>query len=120
MEEDRETLLRNYAQAEQKLAKKDYIGNILYIPFDPDEEYFYTIDPTQRAKILDQLNQQFDVQDKLSVAKRTQVIDVQFEKDGDVLPVCVFARWSKGRIPEYWLGCRFFENDLIVLRVLDR
>ena len=92
-----EEITKNYAETERRLTKKDYVGNILYIPYDPDEEYFYSIDPTQRAKILDQLNQDFDVQEKLTISKRTQPIEVRFGKEDEPVLCYVFARWTKGR-----------------------
>ena len=95
---DPEEANKKYADIERRLTKKDYVGNILYFPYDSDEEYFYIIDPTQRAKILDQLNQEFDVQEKLTVSRRTQAIEVQFGKDTEPIPTYVFARWTKGRI----------------------
>ena len=97
MEPTKEDIFKKYSEVERRLAKKDYVGNILYFPYDPDEKYFYSVDPTQRAHIIDQLNVQFDVQEKLNVNKRTQIIEVQFGKESAPLPCCVFARWTKGK-----------------------
>ena len=53
--------------------------------------------PHSELEFLDQLNSEFDVQEKLSIAKRTQTIEVKFDKASEPIPVCVFARWSKGK-----------------------
>ncbi len=97
MDSEKEEVLKKYNEAEQRLSKKDYLGNILYFPFDNEQEYFYTIDSFQRSSVLDQLNQEFDVQEKLSISKRTQTIHVKFAADEEPLPLCVFARWSRGK-----------------------
>ena len=97
MDENKEALLKKYAEAEHRLSKKDYIGNILYFPYDVDQDFFYTIESAQRSHVLDQLNQEFDVQEKLSISKRTQIIHVKFADDEEPIPLCVFARWGKGK-----------------------
>ncbi len=97
MDPEKESLNKKYAEVDQRLSKKDYIGNILYFPFDVEEEYFMTIDSVQRSHVLDQLNQNFDVQEKLTVSKRTQTIHIRFAADEEPIPVCVFARWTKGK-----------------------
>ena len=97
MDPAKEALTKKYAEIEHRLTKKDYVGNILYLPFDPEEKYFYTINATQRAPILEQLNKEFDIQEKLSISKRTQQLDIVFKPGDAPLPVYVFARWSKGK-----------------------
>ncbi len=97
MEQPKDEVAKKYTEVEHRLSKKDYIGNILYFPFDVEQDYFYTIDNVQRAHVLDQLNSEFDVQEKLSISKRTQTLHVRFANDEDPIPVCVFARWSKGK-----------------------
>ncbi len=101
---DQEEINKNYADLERRLTKKDYVGNILYFPYEPDEQYFYIIDPVQRVKILDQLNQEFDVQEKLTISKRTQPIEVKFGRDAEPSHCLVFARWTKGKVILIWLA----------------
>ena len=67
MEQEREIIGKKYAEVEHRLSKKDFIGNILYFPYDVDEEYFYTINHVQRASIMDQLNSEFFLDIKLAV-----------------------------------------------------
>ena len=100
MELSKEELNQKYSEAERRLTKKDYTGNILYLPFDPEEEYFYILNSQTRSMILDQLNSQFDVQEKLNVSKRTTALDVVFKKGEEPLPVYVFCRYTKGK-PHY-------------------
>ena len=97
MEPTKQAISKKYADLERKLTKKDFVGNILYLPFDPEEEYFYTINATQRAPIMEQLNKEFDIQEKLSVSKRQQQLEIVFNAGESPLPVYVFARWSKGK-----------------------
>ncbi len=98
MEETKEELNQKYAEVERRLSKKDYTGNILYLPFDPEEEYFYILNSQTRSMILDQLNREFDVQEKLNVQRRTTPLDIVFKKDQEPLPVYVFCRYSKGKL----------------------
>ena len=112
MEQSKDNLQKKYSEVEHRLQKKDYIGNILYFPYDVEEEYFYTITSIQRAPIMDQLNQEFDVQEKLSISKRTQIIHVKFAPDEEPIPLNVFARWSKGK--SLFTEC-IFSGDTLVL-----
>ncbi len=113
MEQAKKELENKYSDAERRLSKKDYVGNILYLPYDPDGQYFYSVDPTQRARLIDQLNVEFDVQEKLSVSKRTSMIEVKFGKDEPPLPVCVFARWSKGKSQKITITVARIKNRIL-------
>ncbi len=98
MEPSKEEVNQRYAEAERRMTKKDYTGNILYLPFDPDQEYFYILNSQVRSMILDQLNSQFDVQEKLNVSKRMTPLDIVFKKNEEPLPVYVFCRYTKGKL----------------------
>ena len=98
MDKSKEEINKKYAEAERRMGKKDYTGNILYLPFDPEEEYFYILNSQTRSLILDQLNGQFDVQDKLNISKRTTALDIVFKKGEAPLPVYVFCRYTKGKL----------------------
>ncbi len=97
MEVSKEEAMRRYMQAEKKLEKKDYVGTLIYVPYDPQDKYFYYLDKENRAIILDQLNQEFDCQEKLSVNKRSLTLDIQFQKDAEPIPTRIFARVAKGK-----------------------